>query len=86
MNRKNNKDNVAHLNKKSIFPARSQDQTPMEMIPEVEDEEETPTCPGLPSAPPLPLSNPLEQDWLDLIRPCLKSLNLIQLSPTLILI
>jgi hypothetical protein len=48
MNCKNNKDNVAHLNKKSIFPARSHDQSPMEMILEVEDEEETPTCPGLP--------------------------------------
>jgi hypothetical protein len=34
----------------------------MELIPEVEDEEETPTRPGLPSASPLPLSNPLEQD------------------------
>jgi hypothetical protein len=34
----------------------------MELIPEVEDEEETPTGPGLPSASPLPLSNPFEQD------------------------
>jgi hypothetical protein len=34
----------------------------MELILEVEDEEETPTCPGLPSALPLALSNPLEQD------------------------
>jgi hypothetical protein len=34
----------------------------MELIPEVEDEEETPTGPDLPSALPLPLSNPLEQD------------------------
>jgi hypothetical protein len=34
----------------------------MELIPEVEDEEEKPTCPGLPSASPLPLSNPLKQD------------------------
>jgi hypothetical protein len=34
----------------------------MESIPEVEDEEETPTSLGLPSALPLPLSNPLEQD------------------------
>jgi hypothetical protein len=62
MNHKNNKDNVAHLNKKLIFPVRSQDQAPMELISEVEDEEETPTCPSLPSASPLPLSNPVEQD------------------------
>ena len=62
MNRKNNKNNVTHLNKKSIFPVRSQDRAPMELIPEVEDEEETPTGPGLPSASPQPLSNPLEQD------------------------
>jgi hypothetical protein len=62
MNRKNNKNNVAHLNKKSIFPTRSQDLAPMELIPEVEDEEKTLTCPGLPLASPLPLSNPLEQD------------------------
>jgi hypothetical protein len=34
----------------------------MELIPEVEDEEETPTCPVLPSASPIQLSNPLEQD------------------------
>jgi hypothetical protein len=34
----------------------------MELIPEVEDEEETPTCPAVPSASPLMLSNPLEQD------------------------
>jgi hypothetical protein len=34
----------------------------MELIPEVEDEKETPTCLGLPSASPLPLSNPLEQN------------------------
>jgi hypothetical protein len=34
----------------------------MELIPEVEDEEKTPTSPSLPSASPLPLSNPLEQD------------------------
>jgi hypothetical protein len=34
----------------------------MELIPEVEDEEETVTSPGLPLASPLPLSNPLEQD------------------------
>jgi hypothetical protein len=60
MNRKNNKNNDAHLNKKSIFPARSQDQAPMELIPEVEDGEETPTGLGLPSASPQPLSNPLE--------------------------
>jgi hypothetical protein len=61
MNRKNNKNNVTHLNKKDLS-TRSQDQAPMELIPEVEDEEETPTGPGLPSASPLPLSNPLEQD------------------------
>jgi hypothetical protein len=61
MNCKNNKDNVAHLNKMSIFPARPQDQAPMELILEVEDEEETLTCLGLPSALPLPLSNPLER-------------------------
>jgi hypothetical protein len=42
----------------------------MELIPEVEDEE-TPTCSGLPSASPLPLSNPLEQYYLGLIRPWL---------------
>jgi hypothetical protein len=40
----------------------SQDQAPTELIPEVEDEEETPTGPGLLSASPLPLSNLLEQD------------------------
>jgi hypothetical protein len=34
----------------------------MELIPEVEDEEETPTGPSLPSVSPLPLSNPPEQD------------------------
>jgi hypothetical protein len=34
----------------------------MELIPEVEDEEETLTGPGLPLASPLPLSNFLEQD------------------------
>jgi hypothetical protein len=34
----------------------------MELIPEVEDEEETPTGPGLRSASPQPLSNPLKQD------------------------
>jgi hypothetical protein len=34
----------------------------MELIPEVEDEEETPSVPGLASALPLLLSNPLEQD------------------------
>jgi hypothetical protein len=34
----------------------------MELMPEVEDEEETPTGPGRPSASLLPLSNPLEQD------------------------
>jgi hypothetical protein len=62
MNCKNNKNNGAHLIKKSIFPARSQDQAPMELIPEVEDEEETPTGSSLPSASPQPLSNPLEQD------------------------
>jgi hypothetical protein len=62
MNRKNNKNNGAHLNKKSIFPVRSQDHAPMELILAVEDEEETPTGPGLPSASPQPLSNPLEQD------------------------
>jgi hypothetical protein len=62
MNCKNNKNNGAHLNKKLIFPARSQDQAPMKLIPEVEDEEETPTGSGLPSASPQPLSNPLEQD------------------------
>jgi hypothetical protein len=52
----------------------------MELIPEVEYEEDTPTCPSLPSALPLPLSNPLDQDYLDLIRPWLEYLNLIQLS------
>jgi hypothetical protein len=62
MNCKNNKDNVAHLNKKSIFPQDLRIRLQMELIPEVEDEEETPTCLGLPSALPLPLSNPLEQD------------------------
>jgi hypothetical protein len=62
MNCKNNKNNGAHLNKKSIFLVRSQDQAPMELIPEVEDEEETPTGSGLPSALPQPLSNPLGQD------------------------
>jgi hypothetical protein len=41
----------------------------MELIPGVEDEEETPTGLGLPSASRQPLSNPLEQDWLGLIRP-----------------
>jgi hypothetical protein len=61
MNHKNNKNNGAHLNKKSIFLVRSQDQAPMELIPEVEDEEETPAGPGLPSASPHPLSNPIEQ-------------------------
>jgi hypothetical protein len=40
----------------------SQDPAPKELIPEVEDEEETPTSSGLPSASSLPLSNPLEQD------------------------
>jgi hypothetical protein len=40
----------------------------MELILVVEDEEETPTSPGLPSASPLPLSNSLEQDYLDLNR------------------
>jgi hypothetical protein len=34
----------------------------MELIPKVVDEEETPIDPGLPSASPLPLSNPLELD------------------------
>jgi hypothetical protein len=34
----------------------------MELIPEVEDKEETPIGPSLPSASPLPLSNPLEED------------------------
>jgi hypothetical protein len=34
----------------------------MELVPEVEDEEETPIGPGLPSASPQPLSNPLGQD------------------------
>jgi hypothetical protein len=34
----------------------------MELILEVEDEEETPTGLGLPSALPQSLSNPLEQD------------------------
>jgi hypothetical protein len=34
----------------------------MDLIPEVEDEEETRTGPSLPSASPLPLSNPLEED------------------------
>jgi hypothetical protein len=62
MNRKNNKNIGAPFNKKSIFPVRSQDQAPMELIPEVEDEEETPTGSGLPSASPQLLSNPLEQD------------------------
>jgi hypothetical protein len=62
MNRKNNKNNGAHLNKKSIFLVRSQDRAPMELVPEVEDEEETPIGPGLPSASPQPLSNPLGQD------------------------
>jgi hypothetical protein len=40
----------------------------MELILEVEDEEETPTGLVLPSALSLPLSNPLELDWLDLNR------------------
>jgi hypothetical protein len=40
----------------------------MELIPEAQDEEETPTGPGLPSASPVPLSNPLKQDYLDVIR------------------
>jgi hypothetical protein len=62
MNRKKNKNNGAHLNKKSIFPVRSQDQAPMELIPEVEDEEETPIGPGLPSASPQLLYNSLKQD------------------------
>jgi hypothetical protein len=48
MNRTNNKNNGAHLNKKLIFPAMSQDQAPMELIPEEEDEKETPIGPGLP--------------------------------------
>jgi hypothetical protein len=56
-----NKNYITHLNKKSICPQglgiRLQ-----ELIPEVEDEEETLTCPGLPSASPLLLSNSLEQD------------------------
>jgi hypothetical protein len=34
----------------------------MELIPEVEDEEETLIGLRLPSASPLPLSNPLEED------------------------
>jgi hypothetical protein len=34
----------------------------MEFIPKVEDEEETPTGPSLPSASPQLLSNPLKQD------------------------
>jgi hypothetical protein len=34
----------------------------MELIREVEDEEETPIGPGLPSASPQPLSNSVEQD------------------------
>jgi hypothetical protein len=34
----------------------------MELILEVEDKKETPTGPVLPSALPLPLSNPIEQD------------------------
>jgi hypothetical protein len=34
----------------------------MELIPEVEDEEEALKGPGLPSASPQPLSNPLQQD------------------------
>jgi hypothetical protein len=62
MNCKNNKNNGAHLNKKSFFPVRSQDQAIMELIPEVEDEEETLIGPGLPSASPQLLSNSLEQD------------------------
>jgi hypothetical protein len=62
MNRKNNKNNGDHLNKKSIFPVRSQDQALMELIPKVEDEEETPTGPDLPSALLQPLSNSLKQD------------------------
>jgi hypothetical protein len=62
MNRNNNKNNGAHLNKKSIFPVRYQDQAPMQLIPEVEDEEETLIGPSLPSASPQPLSNPLKQD------------------------
>jgi hypothetical protein len=61
MNRKNNKNNGAHLNKNSIFLARSQDQAPMELIPKVDDEEETIGL-GLPSASPQPLSDPLKQD------------------------
>jgi hypothetical protein len=68
MNRKNNKNNGAHLNMKSIFPRRFQDQAPMKFMPEVEDEEESPIGPGLPSASPQPLSNPLEQDYFGLIR------------------
>jgi hypothetical protein len=43
----------------------------MQLIPEIEDEEETATCLGLPSTSPLPLSNPQEQGLLDLIRPWL---------------
>jgi hypothetical protein len=62
MKHKNNKNNGAHLNKKLTFPVRSQDLAPMELILEVEDEEETPTGPGLPSASPQPLSSPKEQD------------------------
>jgi hypothetical protein len=61
MNHTNNKNNVTHLNKKSIFHKVSRSGS-MELIPEVEDEDETPTGPGLSSASPLPLSNPLEQD------------------------
>jgi hypothetical protein len=34
----------------------------MQLILEVEDVKETPIGPGLPSALPLPLSNPLERD------------------------
>jgi hypothetical protein len=34
----------------------------MELVPEVEDEEKTLIGLGLPSASPLPLSNPLEKD------------------------
>jgi hypothetical protein len=43
----------------------------MELTPEVEDEVETLTYLGLPSASPVPLSNPSEQDYLGIIRPWL---------------
>jgi hypothetical protein len=61
MNRKKNKTLLLTWIRSLSFHKVSES-TPMELIPEVEDEEETQTCLGLPSASPLPLSNPLEQD------------------------